>query len=228
MRLDIITLFPAMFNGPFADSMVKRAVSKGLAEINIYDLRDFTVDKHRQVDDYPYGGGKGMVLKPEPLFCAVESICAGNREKAWVVVLSPGGKVFNQSLAQELAQKKHLILICGHYEGVDERVSDYLADDEISVGDFILTGGEIPAILVADATVRLLPGLLDDDTHAEESFTGGLLEYPQYTRPPSFRGYQVPEILLSGHHEKIKEWRREKSLERTIIRRPDLLSNKNE
>ena len=224
MRLDIITLFPDMFEGPFGDSMLKRAVNKNLAEINVFDLRDYSGNKHRQVDDYPYGGGKGMVLKPDPIFNAVESICGKKRENSWVILLSPGGRVFNQKIASELSQKNHIVLICGHYEGVDERVREHLVDDEVSVGDYILTGGEIPAMLITDAVVRLLPGLLDDETHAEESFTEGLLEYPQYTRPPLFRDYAVPDVLLSGHHEKIREWRQEKSLERTKLRRPDLLN----
>ncbi|NLZ27663.1 MAG: tRNA (guanosine(37)-N1)-methyltransferase TrmD [Firmicutes bacterium] len=225
MHIDIVTIFPEMFNGPFQESMIKRALDKDLVSINVVDLRDHAGGKHRQVDDYPYGGGRGMVLKPEPLFAAVREL--GNRGKGapYVILLSPRGKVFDQGIAAGLAAREHLILLCGHYEGVDERVRRYLVHEEISIGDYILTGGEIPAMAVTDAVVRLLPGVLSDDAVKDESFTfaGGLLEYPQYTRPPIFEGYPVPDVLLSGNHGLIKEWRHRQAMDATRKRRPDLL-----
>ncbi len=223
MHIDIITIFPGMFQGPFQESMIKRAVEKGLAKINIIDLRDYTEGRHRQVDDYPYGGGKGMVIKPEPLFAAVEHLTSGTPgEDFRVVLLSPQGKVFKQEVAMDLSREEHIILICGHYEGVDERVRKHLVHEEISIGDYILTGGEIPAMVITDAIIRLLPGFLPEETINEESFSEGLLEYPHYTRPPVFRGFSVPEILLSGHHALIKEWRRQQAVEKTYQQRPDL------
>jgi len=224
MFIDIVTIFPGVFEGFLVESMLRRAQDKGLVKIRTRDLRDFTTDRHRQVDDYPYGGGKGMILKPEPLFYAVEAIKEENSgEESRVILLSPGGEVFSQSKARALSCQKHLILLCGHYEGVDERVRDVLIDQEISIGDYVLTGGEVPAMVVIDAVVRLLPGLLSDDAKDEESFEEGLLEYPQYTRPSEFKGMKVPEVLLSGNHARIKKWRWQKSLEFTAARRPDLL-----
>ncbi len=222
MRVDIITIFPGMFQGPFKESMLSRAVERGIVEIHIRDLRSFCRDKHLQVDDYPYGGGRGMVLKPEPLFNAVEKVKAESRKSSRVILLTPQGEVFSQEKARRLSRKEHLILICGHYEGVDERVRRALVDEEISIGDYVLTGGELPAMVLTDAVTRLLPGLLSEDALREESFEEGLLEYPQYTRPAEFKGMNVPEVLLSGDHGRIEKWRREMSLQNTQIKRPDL------
>ncbi|MDK2855127.1 MAG: tRNA (guanine37-N1)-methyltransferase [Bacillota bacterium] len=222
MRLDILTLFPRMFEGPFDESIIKRAREKGLVELRVVNIRDFSTDKHRAVDDYPFGGGGGMVLQVEPIARAVRSL---DREgKARVILTSPQGRLFNQDLAWELSREDHIIIICGHYEGVDERVREALVTDEISVGDFVLTGGEIPALLIADAVVRLLPGALGaEEGAAEDSFSTGLLEYPQYTRPEVWEGRWVPPVLLSGNHEEIRLWRRREALARTLERRPDLL-----
>ncbi|MCL4460008.1 MAG: tRNA (guanosine(37)-N1)-methyltransferase TrmD [Chloroflexi bacterium] len=227
MRFDILTLFPSMFAGPFSESIVKRAVEKGLVSINITDIRDFATDKHRATDDYPFGGGSGMVMKPEPIFAAVESLLVPTPDvaPAEIILLTPQGRLFKQRLAQELAGKEWLILICGRYEGVDERVREHLATDEISIGDYVLSGGEIPAMVLVDAVVRLLPGVLGaPPSILEESHSQGLLEYPHYTRPAVFRGWAVPEVLLSGNHAAIARWRREQSLRRTLERRPDLLA----
>lgn len=221
MRIDILTIFPRMFDGPFTESIVKRAREKGLVEINLVNIRDYSPNKHKSVDDYPYGGGAGMVMRPEPVFLATEAV---RRENSWVILLSPQGTVLRQEKVRELATRPHLVLICGHYEGVDERIREYLVDEEISIGDYILTGGELPAMVLVDAVVRLIPGVLG--THVsleEESFNNGLLEYPQYTRPRNFRGLQVPEILLSGNHQEVARWRREQAIRRTLERRPDLL-----
>lgn len=226
MRIDIVTLFPGMFRGPFEESIVKRASERGLVNIIIHNLRDFTTDKHHVVDDSPYGGGGGMVLKPEPIFAAVEAIRALEEDEASpaVILLTPQGRVFKQDVARELAGHKRLILLCGHYEGVDERVREHLVSDEISIGDYVLTGGELATMVVVDAVVRLLPGALGSEEAAQEdSHATGLLEYPHYTRPPEFRGWQVPEVLLSGNHAEIARWRREQSLRRTLERRPDML-----
>ena len=221
MRIDILTLFPAMFRGPFDESIVKRAVDRGLLEIQVHNLRDFASGRHQVVDDYPYGGGAGMVMKPDPIFAAVESV---RREGSRVILMSPQGRQFRQALAEELAKQEHLVLLCGHYEGVDERVRQHLVDDELSIGDYVLTGGELPAMVVCDAVVRLIPGALGGEESAgEESFAAGILEYPHYTRPPAFRGWTVPEVLLSGNHALIERWRRGQSLLRTLRRRPDLL-----
>ncbi len=229
MRIDILTLFPEMFRGPFEESIVKRAQERGLVEIHLHNIRDYARDKHRVVDDYPYGGGAGMVLKPEPLFAAVEGLLAhppqGNQEGVPIIMLTPQGRRFTQAVAQELAGWPRLLLVCGHYEGVDERVREHLATDELSIGDYVLTGGELPAMVVVDAVVRLLPGALGAaEGLVEESFAEGLLEYPQYTRPPVFRDWAVPEVLLSGHHAEIARWRRRQSLRRTAERRPDVLA----
>ncbi len=223
MLIDIITLFPSMFQGPFEESMVKRAIDQGLVRVRINNLRDYAEGKHRQVDDYPYGGGKGMILKPEPIFSAVEHLSAQTKEYTWKVLLSPQGKTFNQAKCKELSPKKHLLLLCGHYEGVDERVRDHLVDEEISIGDYILTGGELPAMVITEAVIRLIPGLLDEEALHDESFAEHLLEYPQYTRPPVFEGLSVPEVLLSGNHALIKKWRRQQAIYKTACRRPDLL-----
>ncbi|MDK2882156.1 MAG: tRNA (guanine37-N1)-methyltransferase [Bacillota bacterium] len=222
MRLDILTLFPRMFEGPFDESIIKRAQEKGLVELRVVNIRDFSTDKHRAVDDYPFGGGRGMVLQAEPIARAVRAL---DREgKARVILTSPQGRLFNQGLAWELSREDHIIIICGHYEGVDERVREALVTDEISVGDFVLTGGEIPALLIADAVIRLLPGALGaEEGAAEDSFSTGLLEYPQYTRPEVWEGRRVPPVLLSGNHEEIRLWRRREALARTLERRPDLL-----
>ena len=228
MRIDILTLFPEMFAGPLGSSILKRAVQNELVEIQVHNIRDWTHDKHHTADDYPYGGGAGMVLKPEPIFEAVEAVKAETMEDKEqpvpVILLSPQGRLFSHSIAEELVKNRNLILICGHYEGVDERVIQHLVTDEISIGDYVLTGGELPALVVTDAVVRLIPGVLGSGESAtEESHADGLLEYPQYTRPPEYRGHTVPDILLSGDHGAVARWRKEQSMLRTLRRRPDLL-----
>jgi tRNA (guanine37-N1)-methyltransferase len=221
VKIDVLTLFPAMFAGPLDESIIKRARLKGLLDLKIHDLRDWTHDRHRTVDDRPFGGGPGMLLKPEPLFEAIESL---QREKTRVILFSPAGRKFDQAIARELAQQEDLLLVTGHYEGFDERVRLALVDDELSIGDYVLTNGALPAMVVVDAVTRLLPGALGDDASShDESFSAGLLEYPQYTRPADFRGMKVPEILLSGNHAEIEKWRREQATLRTKERRPDLL-----
>jgi tRNA (guanine37-N1)-methyltransferase len=227
MRIDILTLFPQMFDGLLNCSIIARARERGLVDIKLHDIRSYTHDKHHVVDDYPYGGGAGMVLKPEPIFEAVDFIKEDVGESAVavpIILLSAQGRLFNQIIARDLAGHKQLILICGHYEGVDERVAEYLVTDEISIGDYLLSGGEIAAMAVTDGVVRLLPGALgSEDSLMEESHVGSLLEYPQYTRPETFRGWAVPPVLLSGDHGEIAKWRRRQSLIRTAERRPDLL-----
>ena len=221
MKIDVLTLFPAMFAGPLDESIIKRARTKGFLDLKIHDLRDWTHDKHRTVDDRPFGGGPGMLMKPEPLFEAVNSL---RREKTRVILFSPSGRKFDQTIARELAQQEDLLLITGHYEGFDERVREALVDDALSVGDYVLTNGALPAMIVVDAVTRLLPGVLgDDESSLDESFSHGFLEYPQYTRPAEFRGMKVPEILLSGNHAEIEKWRREQAKLRTEKQRPDLL-----
>ncbi len=220
MHFDIFTLFPTMFQGPFTESMLKRAQERGLLSIALHNIRDVTTDKHHIVDDYPYGGGAGMVMKPEPIFTAVETLYQGGP----IILLTPQGRLFNQQIARELAQEQRITLLCGHYEGVDERVRQYLATDELSIGDYVLTGGELAAMVVVDAVSRLLPGVLAQNSTHEESHSANLLEYPQYTRPPEFRSWRVPDVLLSGHHEQIARWRRKESLRRTRERRPDLFA----
>jgi tRNA (guanine37-N1)-methyltransferase len=224
IRFDVLTLFPEMFDGFLNSSIIKKAREKGLIETRLVNFRDFATDKHRTVDDIPYGGGGGMVLKPEPIFSAVDALLAGKEEKPPILLMSPQGEPFTQKKAEELAQHDHLILICGHYEGFDERIRRHLATGEISIGDYVLTGGELPAMVVIDSVSRLIPGVLGNETSAaDDSFSTGLLEYPQYTRPSLFRGYHVPDVLLSGHHARIEEWRRQEALRRTWERRPDLL-----
>ncbi|MEW6424557.1 MAG: tRNA (guanosine(37)-N1)-methyltransferase TrmD [Bacillota bacterium] len=224
MQIYILTLFPEMFAGPFDASIIKRAREKGLIKIDLVNIRDFSKNKHRTVDDAPFGGGPGMVVAAEPVFEAVDWLKRQNVKTERIILLSPAGRPFNQALARELSREKTLILICGHYEGIDERVREHLVTEEISIGDYVLTGGELPAMVVVDAVARLLPGVLGRDASAaEESFSNSLLEYPHYTRPREYRGYPVPEVLLSGHHEQIRAWRRRQALLRTLENRPDLL-----
>lgn len=224
MRIDILTLFPAMFSGPFADSIIKRAADEGIVSICVHDIRDYAEGRHRVVDDYAYGGGPGMLMKPDPIAAALDAVSVLAPERGPVVLLTPQGRRFNQTVAREYAAAPRLTLLCGRYEGVDERVRS-MVSDELSVGDFVLSGGEPAATLVVDAVVRLLPGALGSaESLTEESHTSGLLEYPQYTRPPVFRGREVPAILLSGNHQAVACWRRQQSLLRTALRRPDLLA----
>ena len=222
MRIDILTLFPEIFFGPLGSSIVGRAMKNGLVEINAVNLRDYTHDRHRTVDDKPFGGGPGMLMKPEPLFEAVEAL---KRDDTKVILTGPRGERFTQKIATELAQESHLLIVCGHYEGVDERVRLHLADREISIGDYVLTSGNLPAMVMCDAVVRLLPGALGcDESDADESFSteSGFLEYPQYTRPAEFRSWKVPDVLLSGNHALIEKWRRNEAFLETLRRRPDL------
>jgi len=230
VRIDIFTLFPNMFDGPFGTGIFQRAISNQLVNINIHNIRDYTHDKHHIVDDYPYGGGTGMVLKPEPIFEAVESVKSdtGSEEELPIILLTPQGRLFSQAVARELSGYSHLILICGHYEGVDERVRQHLVTDEISIGDYVLSGGELAAMVVVDAVVRLLPGVLGSEASTQDdSHTTGLLQHPQYTRPAVYRGWSVPEVLLSGNHAQIAKWRREQAIRRTHERRPELLDKVN-
>jgi tRNA (guanine37-N1)-methyltransferase len=227
MRIDVLTLFPEMFEGVFGSSILGKARDRGIVSFNTINFRAFSTNKHLTVDDTPYGGGGGMVLKPEPIFGAVEHVLAQRKEEdktPRIILMCPQGEPFTQKKAAELSAESHLIFICGHYEGYDERIRQYLVTDEISIGDYVLTGGELPAMVVIDAVVRLLPGVLGNEkSAADDSFSDGLLEYPQYTRPPVFRGWAVPDVLLSGNHAEIEKWRRMQSLERTFVRRPDLL-----
>ncbi|NDI33414.1 tRNA (guanosine(37)-N1)-methyltransferase TrmD [Chengkuizengella sediminis] len=228
MKIDVLTLFPHMFNGVFNESILGKANEKGLVSLNTINFREFANNKHNTVDDYPYGGGAGMVLKPEPIFSAVENLINEGETTSKIVLMCPQGEKFDQSKAEVLSKAEHLVFICGHYEGYDERIREHLVTDEISVGDYILTGGEIPAMVVIDSVVRLLPGVLGNEASAgSDSFSSGLLEYPQYTRPASFRGLDVPDVLLSGHHKNIDEWRQKESLRRTLERRPELLEKLN-
>jgi tRNA (guanine37-N1)-methyltransferase len=231
VRIDIITLFPKMFEVPFSFGIFKRAVDSGLVSIGVHDIRAYTHDRHHTADDYPYGGGAGMVLKPEPVFEAVEGVLSAGGDqdkKPSIILMTPQGRTFTQSVATELAGYPHLVLVCGHYEGVDERVREHLATDEISIGDYVLTGGELPAMVVLDAVVRLIPGVLgSEESSLDDSHTSGLLEYPQYTRPADYRGWKVPEVLLSGNHAEIAKWRREQIIRRTLERRPELLDRAN-
>jgi len=223
LAIDVVTIFPRMLDGFLGESMLKRAAVKGAVSFRMVDLRDFTRDSHRTTDDRPYGGGPGMVMKPEPIFEAVESVAS---DQARVVLMTPQGARFDQQKAADLARSRHLVFVCGHYEGVDERVRQGLATDEISIGDYVLTNGAVAAAVVIDAVVRLLPGVLGagEEATEEESFSSGLLEYPQYTRPATYRGMEVPEVLRSGDHQEIARWRRQQAEDRTRQRRPDLIS----
>lgn len=224
MKIDILTLFPEMFAGVLGSSMLKKAEEKEAVTYSLENFRRFSNNKHLTVDDYPYGGGAGMVLKPQPIFDAVSHLTEKTDAKPRIILLCPQGDRFDQSKAEELAQEEHLIFICGHYEGYDERIREHLVTDEISIGDYVLTGGELGAMVVIDSVVRLLPGVLgNEDSPIHDSFSTGLLEHPHYTRPADFRGMKVPDVLLSGNHAKIAEWRKEQSLKRTRERRPDLL-----
>jgi tRNA (guanine37-N1)-methyltransferase len=222
MRIDVITLFPGLFPGPLAESIPGRALERGLADLQAHDLREWGLGRHRSVDDYPYGGGAGMVLRPEPIAAALDVVGPPGSE-AFRILLDPGGEPFSQERAGDLAERPHLVLVCPRYEGVDERVRS-LVDLELSIGDYVLSGGELAALVVIDAVLRLLPGAIDDQSTVEESFSHGLLEYPQYTRPPVFREMAVPDILTSGHHQAVAAWRHEQALERTRRSRPDLLA----
>jgi tRNA (guanine37-N1)-methyltransferase len=223
MRIDVLTLFPEMFSGVLGSSILGKAAEKGIVEYHVTNFRAYSESKHGTVDDTPYGGGGGMVLKPEPLFRAVEAIPA--EKKPRVILMCPQGRRYNQKMAEELAKEEHLVIICGHYEGYDERIRQYLATDEISIGDYVLTGGELAAMVVIDSVVRLQPGALGNEISAvTDSYSTGLLEHPHYTRPAEFRGWKVPEILLSGHHANIERWRLKESLRRTLERRPELLA----
>jgi tRNA (guanine37-N1)-methyltransferase len=229
MKFDIVTIFPRMVEAPLQEGIVGRAIAKGLLDVRVHDLRDFTTDRHRVVDDVPFGGGPGMVLKPEPLFAAAEAILAQRRAATAAIVLtSPDGERFTHRVAKRLSAQEHVVILCGRYEGVDERVRDHLATEAISIGDYVLSGGELPALVIVDAIARLIPGVVGDEASVTgDTFArGGLLDYPQYTRPAEFRGLGVPPVLLSGHHAEIEKWRRDQALERTRRHRPDLLDTK--
>ncbi|MEW6686749.1 MAG: tRNA (guanosine(37)-N1)-methyltransferase TrmD [Candidatus Edwardsbacteria bacterium] len=222
MKIDVLTIFPQIFSGTLSEGPIRIAQEKGLLQISLVNLRDFTSDRHKTTDDYPYGGGPGMVMKPEPIFLAVRKLKRENLSK--VILLTPQGTIYTQEIAKNLAERKHLILICGRYKAIDERVKDSLVDEEISIGDFVLSGGEIPALLIIDSIARLLPGVLSDFESAEgDSFHSDLLDAPYYTRPEEFEGMKVPKVLLSGNHEKIRFWRKKEALKRTLSKRPDLL-----
>ncbi|MCI8403807.1 MAG: tRNA (guanosine(37)-N1)-methyltransferase TrmD [Clostridia bacterium] len=224
MRFDVLTLFPQMFDAVLGDSIIGRARENKLLEMNFIDIRDFTLNKHRKVDDYPYSGGGGMLMNPQPVYDAYMSVAKGLDYKPLTIYMSPQGKVFNQTIAADLSKEKHIVLLCGHYEGIDQRVIDEIVDMELSVGDFVLTGGEIPAMTVIDTVSRLIPGVLSAETSYEnESHFNGLLEYPQYTRPAEWHGVSIPDVLISGHHANIEKWKREQSLINTLKKRPDML-----
>lgn len=228
MKIDIFTIFPGIFRGPFDESIVRRAMDRGLLDVNMHDIRDHGVGRHRSVDDTPYGGGAGMVMAAPPIFASVESVLGDHLGEVPVILMSPSGEVFTQSIARELATLDRFALLCGRYEGIDQRVCDHLVTRELSVGDYVLTGGELAAAVIVDVVARLLPGVIDAASLEEESFSDGLLEYPHYTRPTSYRGWDVPDVLLSGHHAEIDRWRHERSIELTRERRPDLLARSNE
>lgn len=222
MKIDYLTLFPEMFEGVLNHSILKRAQDKGIINVNTINFRDYSVNKHNQVDDYPFGGGQGMVLKPEPVFNAMKDI--QHNDETRVILMCPQGRPFTQKIAQELSSTEHIVFICGHYEGYDERIREHLVTDEISMGDYVLTGGELPAMTMTDAIVRLIPGVLgNQQSHQDDSFSDGLLEFPQYTRPREFQGMTVPDVLLSGNHAHIEKWRHKQKLIRTYLKRPDLL-----
>jgi tRNA (guanine37-N1)-methyltransferase len=224
LKIDIVTIFPRMVETPLAEGIVARAVARGLIDIRVHDLRDFTTDRHRVVDDVPFGGGPGMVLKPEPMFVAIDRIREDRGQPGAIVLTSPDGERLTHTIAERLSRLDHLVLLCGRYEGVDERVRTHLATEAISIGDYVLSGGELPALVILDAVARLIPGVVGDEASVSgDTFARGLLDFPQYTRPAEFRGYAVPPVLLSGHHAEINKWRRRQALERTLERRPDLL-----
>lgn len=228
MKIDILTLFPNMFEGIINESILKRAQENSLVQFNVINFRDFSLNKHQKVDDYPYGGGAGMVLTPQPIFDAVESVVKRSESEAnaRVLLMSPQGERFTQRKAEELSEEKHLVFLCGHYEGFDERIREHVVTDELSIGDYVLTGGELASMVIIDSVVRLIPGILgNEQSRVHDSFSTGLLEHPQYTRPSDFRGHKVPDMLLSGDHKKIEKWRRQESLRRTFERRPDLLAD---
>ncbi len=222
MKIDILTLFPSMFNGFINESIIKRAIDSNKVKISIHNIRDYSLDPHKKVDDYGFGGGKGMVLMPQPIFDAVESL---KKSDSKVILMTPQGEKYTESTAYELSKEKHLIIICGHYEGFDERIRS-IVDIEISIGDFVLTGGEIPAMAISDSIIRLIDGVIEEESHINDSFNDNLLDYPVYTHPSDFRGMKVPEVLLSGHHANINKWRREEQIKRTKERRPDLLEKR--
>lgn len=225
MRFDVLTLFPQMLESVLGESIIARAEKKGIIELNYIQIRDFSKNKHRKTDDAPYSGGGGMLMTPQPIYDAYQSVAGGLDYKPHTIYMSPQGSVFNQAKAKELAQYEHIVILCGHYEGVDQRVLDMLVDEEISIGDFVLTGGEIPAMAVIDSVSRMLPGVLSgEENYINESHYSGLLEYPQYTRPEEFMGYRIPDVLISGHHKNIEKWKREQSLKATFEKRPELLS----
>jgi len=223
MKIDVLTLFPEMYDGFTSVSIVKRSIDYGAIDLQLHNFREFATDRHQTVDDKPYGGGKGMVLKCQPIIDCLNSL---TDEDARVLLMSPQGVPYNQKLAEELSREKHLVMICGHYEGFDERIRDYV-DDEISIGDYVLTGGELPSMIIIDSVARLMNGVIQTESHEEDSFQNGLLEYPQYTHPYEYDGNKVPDVLLSGHHENIRKWKLKKSLERTLHKRPDLLEERN-
>jgi tRNA (guanine37-N1)-methyltransferase len=228
MKIDVVTIFPKMVEPPLAEGIVARAIGRGLIDVQVHDLRDFTTDRHRVVDDVPFGGGPGMVLKPEPLFAAVEQIRerrgTSPSDRQAVILTSPDGTPLTHQVAERLSRLDHIVLLCGRYEGVDERVRAHLATEEISIGDYVLSGGELPALVILDTVARLIPGVVGDEASVSgDTFASGLLDFPQYTRPADFRGYTVPPVLLSGHHREIERWRRRQAIERTLERRPDLL-----
>lgn len=224
MKIDIVTIFPKMVEGPLAEGIVARAIGRGLIDARVHDLRDYTTDRHRVVDDMPFGGGPGMVLKPEPLFTAVDRIREERGTPSSVILTSPDGERLTHAVAERLSALDHLVILCGRYEGVDERVREHLATDVISIGDYVLSGGELPALVIVDAVARFIPGVVGDEASVTgDTFASGLLDFPQYTRPAEFRGHAVPPVLLSGHHAEIEKWRRQQALERTRRHRPDLL-----
>ena len=228
MKIDIVTIFPAMVTAPLSEGIVSRAIARGLLDVRVHDLRDFTTDRHRVVDDMPFGGGPGMVLKPEPLFAAVDRIREERGNPSSVILTSPDGERLSHGVAARLSGLEHLVVLCGRYEGVDERVREHLATEVISIGDYVVSGGELPALVIVDAVARLIPGVVGDEASvAGDTFArDGLLDFPQYTRPAEFRGHAVPAVLLSGHHAEIEKWRRQQALERTRRHRPDLLNEK--
>lgn len=227
LRIDIFTLFPGMFEGPLSESIIRRAIDREKAEIAIHDIRAWTHDRHKTADDTPYGGGAGMVMLAAPIVDGVEAVVGQNLETARVLIMSPAGRLFNQAMARELSRTERIVIICGHYEGIDDRVRTTLKAEEVSIGDYVLTGGELAAMVISDAVVRLLPGVIEAKSIADESHGEGLVEYPQFTRPFEFRGQPVPDILLSGHHAKVAAWRRAEAIRRTAERRPDLLAKAN-